>query len=74
MPFRLREDARKWFSDIRPKFELDFDTYYFCLMAGLATDHKEAISTGETTDLVDNFPGRYRSRKGVIISLLSTLR
>ena len=69
MPFRLREDARKWFSDIRPKFELDFDTYYFCLMAGLATSRKEAISAGETTDLVDNLPGRYRSRKGVIISL-----
>ena len=69
MPFRLREDARKWFRDIRPKFELDFDIYYFCLMAGLATGSKETISTGEATDLVNNFPGLYRSRRGVIISL-----
>lgn len=69
MPFRLREDARKWFRHIRPKLVLDFDTYYFCLMAGLATGRKESISTGETTELIDNFPGLYRSRRGVIISL-----
>ncbi len=69
MPFRLREDARKWFRDIRPKLELDFDTYYFCLMAGLAMGRKKNISTGEATDLVNNFPGLYRSQRGVIIAL-----
>ena len=69
MPFRLRKDARKWFGDIRPKFKIEFDTYYFCLMAGLATGRKETISTGETAELVDNFPDLYRSRKDVIIAL-----
>ncbi len=70
MPFfSLRKDAREWFRDIRPKFKIDFDTYYFCLMAGLATGSKEPIPAKETADLIDNFPGLYRSRKGVIISL-----
>ena len=69
MPFRLRKDARKWFRDIRPKFKIEFDTYYFCLMAGLATGRKETISAGETAELVDNFPDLYRSRRDVILAL-----
>lgn len=69
MPFRLREDARKWFEDIRPKFAVDFDTYYFCLMAGLATGRKETISTGETREFVNNFPDEYKPRRSFIISL-----
>lgn len=69
MPFRLRKDARKWFEDIRPEFAVDFDTYYFCLMAGLATGRKETISTEEAPEFVNNFPDQYKPRRGVIISL-----
>ena len=69
MPFRLREDTRKWFGDIDSLFKNDFDIYYFCLMAGLATGRKETVPTSEAKEFVNNFPGLYRSRKGVIISL-----
>jgi hypothetical protein len=69
MPFRLRRDARKWFQDVANKFDLDFDIYYFCLMAGLATRRKEDAAPSETTDLVNDFPGAYRTRGRVIVAL-----
>ena len=36
MPFRLREDAERWFSalDGKEPTKTKFDLYYFCLMAG----------------------------------------
>jgi len=43
--------------------------YYFCLLAGLATGKKANVGTAETTELVDHFPGDYRSRGRVIVAL-----
>ena len=69
MPFRLRRDTRKWFKNIEHAFSLDFDMYYMCLMAGLAAGRKEDVPQGETTELVDDFPGEYRSKGRVILAL-----
>ncbi|MCG3775336.1 MAG: hypothetical protein JW395_2168 [Nitrospira sp.] len=74
MPFRLRSDAEKWFSEIdgREPVKTKFDLYYFCLMAGLAhgrsTDPAEAgISSKE---IVDDFIQDYKPAKRLLIGLL----
>jgi hypothetical protein len=45
---------------------LDFDMYYLCLMAGIASGRKEDVPTAETTELVDEFPGEYRANGRLI--------
>jgi len=72
MPFRLRKDAREWFKNVSDKFPVDFDTYYFCLMAGLATGRKAFPQGSEATDLAQDFPGEYRSRGRIMVALLLT--
>lgn len=72
MPFRLLKDARPWFKGIEKELTLDFDMYYFCLMAGLAAGRKRLGQTVEATDLAQDFPGEYRSRGRVIVALLLT--
>jgi len=69
MPFRLRRDTRKWFADIEDDFALDFDMYYFCLMAGLRTDRKEKVLTADTTELVDRFPDAYKAKGRLLTSV-----
>lgn len=70
MPFRLRRDARRWFQDISGNFEVDFDMYYFCLIAGLAAGgHRIEIKASETTELVDSFPGPYKEKGRIIVAL-----
>lgn len=71
MPFRLPKKTREWFSHIHKEFELDFDMYYLCLMAGLATDRKVALENEleETTELVSHFPGAYREKGRLITSI-----
>ena len=71
--FRILKDARPWFKDLYSKEEglvIDFEIYYFCLMAGLATGKKRSdLTTTETTELVQHFPGRYKERGKIIVSL-----
>ncbi len=69
MPFRLRKDARDWFKGISEDLPLDFDVYYFCLMAGLATGKRASPPANEATDLAQDFPGDYRSRGRIIVAL-----
>jgi len=72
MPFRLRKDAREWFKGISEDLAVDFDIFYFCLMAGLATGTKAFPPANEATDLTQDFPGDYRSRGRIIVALLLT--
>ena len=69
MPFRLRKDAREWFRGIEDGFDLDFDIYYLCLMAGLAMGKKESVPTTQASELVDYFPVDYQSKRRVIVAL-----
>lgn len=42
--------------------------YYLCLMAGLAGSYAiDNVTTADTTELVDNFPGEYREKGRLII-------
>src|SRR5437868_6923296 len=69
MAFRMRKDARHWFRDIEPPFPVDFDIYYFCLIAGFATGRKTDVGTADATDLVESFPGVYRASSSTIVAL-----
>lgn len=70
MPFRLKRETRKWFQDISSNFEVDFDMYYLCLIASLASGGKKGdAERDEATDLVDSFPGAYKEKSRVIIAL-----
>lgn len=71
MAFRLRKDARTWFKEIESQLDSDapqFDLYYFCLSAGLANGRKEDVPSEETGELVDYFPGEFRSRARIIVA------
>lgn len=69
MDFSIRKDARKWFENIRSDLDLDFDAFYFCFVAGVATKRKKEIPAAETATLVDNFPGQFRARGRLLVSL-----
>lgn len=71
MSFRLRNDARTWFKGIRASgaLEMDFDSYYFCLMAGLATRTKADIPQSDTAEIVQSFPGEYKAKGRLIVAL-----
>lgn len=66
MPFRLRTDAREWFRHLQTP--VDFDLYYFCLMAGLATKRKPEVKA-EAKDLVNDFPELYKKNARLILAL-----
>lgn len=70
-PFRLRLDARQWFKDLRDQrvFRTDFDAFYFCFIAGVATKRKEAVPLDETAELVAYFPDKYGPRGKVLLGL-----
>ena len=68
MPFRLRRDCRNWFGHVAGDLPLDFDMYYLCLMAGFKAGRKADV--GQATELVDNFPGDYRSGGRILAAML----
>lgn len=74
MPFRLRDDARKWFSELegKPPVKSLFDLYYFCLMAGLTTGRRSDPKQGGRTapEFVQNFIEDFRPAQRLIIGLL----
>ena len=79
MVFRILKDAREWFRDIRVDLTAppgggtlpapDFDSFYFCFVAGICEMRKKAVTTSETAELVENFPGPYRSRGRLLVGL-----
>lgn len=74
MPFRLRNDAEKWFSEIdgRDPVKTKFDLFYFCLMAGLASGRSTdpAESGVSAKEIVDDFIQDYKPAKRLLIGLL----
>ena len=77
MEFRIRKDARDWFKYIKGDLSAlpgtssapDFDAFYFCFIAGIAAIRKKEATTGETAELVENFPGPYRRRGRLLVAL-----
>lgn len=76
MPFRLINNAERWFQNIGVNkgiktFDTKFDIFYLCLMLGLAGRNKNPdIKTKETSDLVDVFPKDYQGRNANMIIAL----
>lgn len=74
MPFRLRDDARKWFSEIEGKapIKTQFDLFYFCLMAGLTSGRRSEPTHGgrSAPEFIQNFIEDYRAAQRLIIGLL----
>src|SRR5262245_30682661 len=69
-PFRIREDARRWFKDLRDNgFSADFDSFYFCFMAGITANRKLDAATATTAELVDYFPDRYKTRGKLLVAI-----
>ena len=68
--FAIRKEARKWFRDIKGELEMDFDMYYFCFIAGISNmTKKTGVLAIETADLTRDFPGKYRTRKNLLVAL-----
>ncbi len=72
--FRLRVDAQNWFSELRKyqQFKVMFDLYYFCLMAGFATDRssEQGLAGAGATDMVEDFTSEHKPAKLLLIGLL----
>lgn len=65
--FRIRKDGRKWMDQVG--FKIDFDAYYFFLMAGFAADRRNERAT-DVADLIDYFPKDYQASQRLIIAHL----
>ncbi len=72
MAFRIRKDAHSWFKYLRPQLKLDFDEYYYCLIAGLTSRRKvpaNEVSLDETKELIQRIPVEYGKSTNLIIAL-----
>ena len=69
MDFAINKDARKWFRDIRDDLDYDFDSLYFCFIAGLIQGRKRKLESHEVDPLTDQFPKKYEKRRRLIIAL-----
>lgn len=60
-PFRIREDALAWFKELydRKEFRINFDAFYFCFVAGIASRRKLSFPQDETPELINYFPDGY---------------
>jgi hypothetical protein len=74
MPFRLRQDVIKWFSEIDGKAPVRsrFDLFYFCLIAGLMSGRRSEPTEGgrSAPEFVNSFIEDYRGAQRLIIGLL----
>ncbi len=72
MPFRLREDAERWFRELDGKepTKTKFDLYYFCLMAGLASGRASDPSDFGAREIIDEFIQDYQPAQRLLIGLL----
>ena len=77
MPFYLPKGCRQYFSGIfdernkdGTKLKLQFDGYYFCLMAGLTIGLYSNEAELENSELIDYYPAEYLPCKDYIAGLL----
>ena len=75
--FKLRPDAKAWFSEIAKTHPLktDFDLYYFCVLAGLAHGHRKSASEpGEKpVPFIEYWVAPYEMSQYLILGLLLRL-
>ena len=71
--FRLRADAEGWFKHISKQspFTTKFDTYYLCLLLGLACRrHSNPSDAGDAPGFVSEFTSEYRMHQLSLVGLL----
>jgi len=71
MSFFIHPEAAVWFKNLSnsvDNFKTQFDSYYFCLLIGLASG-KKAVEMKKTAEITDTFPLDYSPRSKVIIAL-----
>ena len=70
MPFKMPRQADKFFKNIWDtrirEVDVEFDLYYFCFIAGIATGQKENLNS---KDIVDYFPDKYKHRSRILLAL-----
>jgi len=64
----MNPDARKWFADVASHYATDFDLYYLCFVAGIATHRKERPP--KSVDLIDHYPREFAQRGRLLVGLL----
>lgn len=73
MAFFNPKKAKNWFKHIHKNgtgLELEFDIYYFCLMAGLYKPRKaSSIPNTEIVEVIRFFPNEYKPNRHFIIAL-----
>ena len=73
MDFMIRTDAKQWFRDVRGnkawEFQLDFDAFYCCFIAGVAMLRKRDVPHAEASGMVEYFPGEYGRRSRLLVAL-----
>ncbi len=77
MYFTIRKDAQDWFARIRkdtsnrsrPRFELEFDVFYFCFLTGIHWQRRKEMKTSDTTDIIDYYPGNYKNYGRLYVAL-----
>lgn len=75
MGFELRQDAKRWFKafdrEIKQKTIILFDLYYFCLIPGFVTRHRNIeIHSDDVDEMTRDFPTVFRSRGELLVGLL----
>ena len=71
-PFRVASEARnKFFKKLYDKntFNLGFDAFYFCFIAGITTKRKNKIPQDKTIELPDHFPEIYQPRGKLLVGM-----
>lgn len=70
MYFQFRRDADRWFKDISSHYPTKFDLYYLCAIAGIAAGRKTTVESDQVTDLVEYYPGDFKTRGRLLVGLL----
>ena len=68
MHLQMNPDIKKWFADVASHYTTDFDLYYLCFVAGIATRRKERSPKG--IDLIDHYPREFSQRGRLLVGLL----
>lgn len=68
-PFRIPQEARKYFGAIRNELAVDFDIAYLCAMVGMDNRKKSELPIAQTVEIVNYFPDKYRERGKLIVAL-----
>lgn len=68
MHLQMNPEMKKWFTEISNYYPTDFDLYYLCFVAGVATRRKERPP--KANDFIDYYPGDFTMRGRLLVGIL----